>query len=616
MDSNLIYVKTVSGEEAMRQRTRVVQRNMRMVLILVDGKATVADLCEKTANAQMTESALRDLEQGGFIEPILDRDSVWEQSKKVAQEIKAAALGHSTIAPSPEKVMAEVPVEAPSHNVQPETLRNVSDSSLSLLPEVSAYVVEPARLDPFSTFGVERVLNLPQATPVVKQVKQASLLERLSALLPAKKPKEADDDFSIKPIRRGGDNHPMSWWAIVALSVLGLGVTLFLVTVFFPYTSYLPDVEAQLASVSGQPAKVAEMRVSFYPKPGLYLSNIRLGNTGDAKEIRISEMRLMPMLGTVLATRKVFREVVLRGVTLPAESLLSLSSAFNAAAQPSSRAGVLSVLLENADISFRGLVLAEMNGEIKLASDGSFASLELDSPNRSLHLQAKPAAIGVDIGVEAYAWRSSQESMFIFDSASVKGNLNGSALSFSKMELRIFDGVVKGVAVLGLANKPTMAGDISFDRISAKRFGEALGIGLQFEGETTGKLKFTAAADSWPLIFSGIDAEGDFIIHRGVLGAIDLAEAVRRASAAPTQGGITRFESLSGRLKLAADGYRFSGLALSSGLMQSVGQIVVSKNLQVSGNMDVQMRGTANKLNMSLSISGPLKAPVLQAGKR
>lgn len=616
MDSNLIYVKTVSGEEAMRQRTRVVQRNMRMVLILVDGKATVADLCEKTANVQMTESALRDLEQGGFIEPILERDSVWEQSKKVAQEIKAAAIGHSQMPNTPERVKVEVPVEVPNPPAPAEVLRPANDSTLSLLPETSPFKLEPVRLENFSTFGVESVLNLPQSAPVTPQVKRVTLLERLSALLPAKKPKEADDDFSIKPIRRGGDSRSMSLPAMLALSVLGLVVSVFLGALLFPYANYLPDVEAQLASVSGQPAKVAEMRVSLYPKPGLYLSNIRLGNAGDAKEIRISEMRLMPMLGTVMSARKVFREVVLSGVTLPAESLAGLSAVFNSTTQPSARAGVLHVSLEKTDITLRGLVLAEMNGEIKLASDGSFASLELDSPTRSLHFQAKPAAIGVDIGVEAYAWRSSQESLLIFDSASIKGNLSGSALSLSKIECRVFDGVVKGVAVLGVSSKPSMVGDISFDRVSARRFGEALGIGSQFEGETSGKLKFTAVADSWPLIFSGMDAEGDFTIHRGVLGAIDLAEAVRRASTAPTQGGVTRFETLSGRLKLGADGYRFSGLALSSGLMQSVGQVSVGKDLQINGSIDVQMRGTANKLNMPLVISGALKAPVLQAGRR
>ena len=50
LDPDLIFAKTTSGEEAMLQRTRVVQRNTRMVLILVDGNATVADVSVHDAN--------------------------------------------------------------------------------------------------------------------------------------------------------------------------------------------------------------------------------------------------------------------------------------------------------------------------------------------------------------------------------------------------------------------------------------------------------------------------------------------------------------------------------------------------------------------------------------
>ena len=81
MDANLIYEKTPAGEEAVKQRTRVVQRNMRMVLILVDGKSTVAELYEKTGNAQIVDNAIADLERDGLVAPKLEQDSMWEQSR-------------------------------------------------------------------------------------------------------------------------------------------------------------------------------------------------------------------------------------------------------------------------------------------------------------------------------------------------------------------------------------------------------------------------------------------------------------------------------------------------------------------------------------------------------
>ena len=70
MDANLIYVKTALGDEAMQNRSRLPQRELRTVLILVDGKSTVGELCEKTGNPSVVENGLDQLERGGFIETI------------------------------------------------------------------------------------------------------------------------------------------------------------------------------------------------------------------------------------------------------------------------------------------------------------------------------------------------------------------------------------------------------------------------------------------------------------------------------------------------------------------------------------------------------------------
>jgi predicted transcriptional regulator len=81
MDNHLVYVKTPIGDEAVRQSTRVVKRNLRMVLVQVDGKLSVAELSDKIGNPQMVEAALRELESDGFIAPTLEGVSVWEAAK-------------------------------------------------------------------------------------------------------------------------------------------------------------------------------------------------------------------------------------------------------------------------------------------------------------------------------------------------------------------------------------------------------------------------------------------------------------------------------------------------------------------------------------------------------
>ncbi len=92
MDPNLIYAKTPTGDEAVRQSTRVVQRNLRMVLVLVDGKVSVAELSAKIGNPRLVESALRELEEGGYIAPTIEAVSVWEESRKNAQNESPQAV--------------------------------------------------------------------------------------------------------------------------------------------------------------------------------------------------------------------------------------------------------------------------------------------------------------------------------------------------------------------------------------------------------------------------------------------------------------------------------------------------------------------------------------------
>jgi hypothetical protein len=70
----------------------------------------------------------------------------------------------------------------------------------------------------------------------------------------------------------------------------------------------------------------------------------------------------------------------------------------------------------------------------------------------------------------------------------------------------------------------------------------------------------------------------------------------------------TRFEQLSGAIRLTPTAYRFSRLVMNAGLMQSTGQLEVSRDLQIRGRMDVQMRGRAD--HNAKSVSGQRAAQV------
>jgi len=618
MDSEIIFSKTASGEEAMHQRTRVMQRNVRMVLILVDGQSTIADLSLKTGNTQLTENALRELEKGGFVERRVEQDSLWAESKRVAQEIRAAAIDKALQFSSPrtkknsnmpEPSIPETPISIHSA-FQVQTPRDSSTSPFSLAP----IQTERSQADlPLAILDQEEKKSKPPRKQERNTAEpRLSLVERVRRFFPNTNRKSVTTG-SIKPIRRGPRNST-GWPATVVLSILGVLAIAYLTISFFPYDIYLPEVQGVFAQAIGRPVRVGGMRIDIYPRPGLFLDNVRIG--ADKDELRIAEMRLQPAIGTLTSPKISFREVMLSGVTLPAELIPGLQSVFVAMSKSTARVGIEHLGFEKTDISYGGLVLSSMTGEARLNAQGLFQSLLLQSTERNLSLELVPRREGLDVTLEGFGWRPSQGSRFLFDTASMKGNLENGTFTISNFEFHIFDGVIQGTASLPAEAKPTIAGKLVFDRINSTRLGDAFGIGQQFSGEAAGKVDFSTTADSWATIDSAIYAGGEFTMRRGSIRGIDLTEAVRRVAATPIQGGATQFEQLSGKIKLTPSSYRFSELILNSGLMQSTGNFEVSRDLTVNGKMELQMRGTVNQTRVPVSITGPLKTPVVQIGKR
>lgn len=618
IDPNLVFAKTPAGEEAMMQRSLVAQRNLRMVLILVDGNATVAELCDKTGNTPVTQNALLELEKNGFIEARVDKNSVWRQTRDSARTTSAGdvqivsefstfgekvplASGKSTSSGSREaRRSSPLPDSTPSRpSRSPDSL--ALQSMPGGPPSGGASLANDGAAAEPTLVGEPTAESEATAAP-------PSLRHRLAALA---RPGTALDRTTVKPIRRGGRRRLLTWPLGLLLGVLLLPTALLVAALLFPYAYYLPAVEASLTERTGRTATVGDMRVAFYPRPGLLLDRVRLGDGAD--QIAIDEIRLQPALGKLLLARLLFDEAELGEIRLSAEQLANLSRMLTAAVQRAGESGIPRITLRKAEFSFAGLSLGDLGGGCEFATDGLLTAVFLHSPERNLEVSLQPTARGVIVRIEGLAWRPLPGSPIFLDSLSVKGEIDGPSFAINSLDLRIFGGRVRGSAVLHSSPQAAISGEIEYERIDARKLGETLGIGNQFEGEGKGKLRFSATSPDWSAMLAAVQGSGDFTMHRGKLGGIDLAEALRRASPTPvTLGGSTRFEDLSGTIALTPHASRFSRLVLNAGLLQASGEIDVNRDLQLQGRMEVALRGAAGRSVRPIVISGPLKAPLTQ----
>jgi hypothetical protein len=600
MNPNLIYVKTASGENAIQRRTRAIPRNARVVLILVDGYSSVADLIRKTGNLQTTENALAELERAGFIERKDHPPST--ESQQVAQEIRASAIEKAVHSSRTENRGSKAPSH-PAFGAGDEIEEEeVLASRFSSLPTGLDLLEKPDKRQK----PEKRDRSMISKPSIAAQLK--SMWIRADRLLD-------DRPVRSKPVRRRAwGSRGTSWLAVFVFGFLGL-LALGVVTVLvFPFNIYVSDLEKAFSAAVARPVGVQEMHVKLYPEPALVLENVQLGQGDD--RIRIREIRLHPDFESLFSERSGLRKVVASGTELPLERITGMPAIFAALARPEGAPRIRFILLKNTDISFHGIVLKNADAEIRRDSAGNMRALAARSADGSVLLEARPAAAAIDLAVEAYGFGPDADSRFVSDSLSFKGRLERDTLVISDLEIRALDGLIQGDALVRAGGaKPNLSGTIVFERINASRLGDALGIGRKLDGILMGNMRFSTSSEKWPTLFSSIEGEGDFTMQRGSLNGFDLAETARRVSGMPVQGGVTNFERMSGKVRLSQEKSRFHDLNLSSGLMQSTGYLDVDGNGQLSGQLELQMKGSVNQTRMSVMISGTLSAPTLRAGR-
>lgn len=117
----------------------------------------------------------------------------------------------------------------------------------------------------------------------------------------------------------------MGWKQSLVLGGVASVAVLIFAALFFPLSVFLPDVEAVLSRCIGRQARVSEMTISFYPKPGILLHKVSIspeGKVGDAENpLTIQELLLEPVVTTLFSPVKEFRRAVVQGTVLSIDSL-------------------------------------------------------------------------------------------------------------------------------------------------------------------------------------------------------------------------------------------------------------------------------------------------------
>lgn len=613
MDKKTVFVKTKEGEEAMRQRTRLVQRNLRSILIMVDGQTTVAELSRRFGDKNAAEAALAELLAGGFIAEQLDQlDFTKAQSPEVRNEpTEDIPELTSRIAPPP----AQDPPPAPPPAAEPPLPPVIEEIELTA-PEYES-LPPPAR-------------PAPRPQPV-EAATGAGWMDRIKALLakpkkpsarpqPEKEKKKAErqeEEYEeeqigaadLEPIRRSRKFNFS--WPVLALSVVvAIPVLLALILLLYPYGRHLPAVERNASAYLQAPVKVGDIGFSFLPRPHIALRNIRVDQ--DEAPLDIASVRAVPDFISLLSERKVFHDLIFSKVAVKGAGLGKLALA--AAGSPP--AEIRHITLNEVSLTAGDASLGGLSGEIKMTASGTVETIQLSNSDASLKVDLQPQGEAYRVAATGNNWRSPFNPKLTFQWLEIQGELRPASLALSKIDGRAYEGLIEGKALLGWAGGATLSSDLELKRMSADKLLTALGSALTAEGELSARLKLAARADSFGKLIEALHVDGTFEMRRGTAKGFDLGEAVRNTGRGPTRGGETKFEQLSGAVDVDPKDCRLGNLRLVSGLLTAGGSVGIARSGSLNGAMNVELKSSAATLRVPLTVGGTTKDPMLTPSRR
>ncbi len=566
MDRNLVFSKTPAGEEATLQRTRVVQRNLRMVLLQVDGQLNIAGLIEKIGNEALVFNALRELEKGGYIALSTEAPSVWEQGKQ-----KVKAIGAAT---------AQI---SPFSSFEPSRELSLDDSIASV----------PSQLSGFGTQApsASQRQKLPPPKPQAPQ--QRGIGERCAAWMERLRFSRSRD---LAPYRR------VSWGRRIGIGIVLILLVGFLTVLLFPYGSYRPQIEATLAQALGVPVKVGDVDVQLYPRPAFVLRDVRLSENGAA---RIGTVFVPQFILPASGEKKIIREAILSDIVLSADFAASLPRVLDGIRNSSSLA-VEHATLKNVSVTAGSTGLRELDGEIVFKPGGGIGALVLNTPDRSLLVQLMPTAVGATVSIEGYGWKPSEASPYVFGAITAKGSLQSGKLILPQVEFGLADGLFQGSWWFDWNQGFAMAGDGVVAHAKLKRLVAMFSAPVGLEGEISGHLRIRGSGPHWQGMWETAEVTMSAQMERVIINGVDFGAATRRGMGQSVRGGTSKFDRAKGNLRIAGQQMTGTGMELDAGLIRAQGEFVVRPNKAVDGLFHVRLESSVQPVRAALRISGVL----------
>jgi uncharacterized protein involved in outer membrane biogenesis len=387
----------------------------------------------------------------------------------------------------------------------------------------------------------------------------------------------------------------------LTLAIAGILALLIAAPWLVPLRTFIPSIEARASERLGQPVKLGGLRVSILP--------LQLTATQVTSPLaQVGRITVRPSLFHLFSDTRVLDEVKLDHVRVRPEFFRRVAVQPASAGPPGVR--VRRIVLSNVELRFGRSTLTALDGVITLAADGSVKQIRVHHQGDRLRITAMPTARGYEVNIAGRQWTVPVGPPILFDRIAATARLTAKGISTLALSASLYGGTLEGPLEVRWRPVWSIAGELALDGVEVQSLAPLLWSDAAVSGRLQAKPRFvTRARDAYALV-TNLELRSDFQVEGGVLREVDLEAAARNPlSRHAGRRGSTRFERLTGHLEIDREGYHFSGLEVTSGLLAAAGEVSVSRDQRLNGRVDAQLKGTGSLFAVPLQVGGTLHEP-------
>jgi hypothetical protein len=272
--------------------------------------------------------------------------------------------------------------------------------------------------------------------------------------------------------------------------------------------------------------------------------------------------------------------------------------------------------VRDAFVNLADFKLRQIDVDLELTPQGGLARARLRADQDHLNVTMIPKGRSFVLDLTAHDWKMPAGPPLLLSSLRASGTLNPEGLILPSIEARLYGGTISGKLNIGWGAEWTILGDLDVQKVEIQPVVAIYTKGTTISGRLTARPVVNMRAPSAGQLGEAVDVESDFRVENGILYNFDLSKAPKALlSRDALRGGETRFDRFSGHLSVDPSGYYLSKVAIASGVFTADAEVSISSKQELSGQIDVAIKGTSALVSTPLALSGTVQNPALYPSK-